>query len=375
MFEAWWGAYRIVEAGDGSRIDRTLRDELRPGQTAGEQKVPVERIVKKNSQEQLHDSVAALLATKDDAISYFTRRDLLGESVGPIETVWTLPELQKILRKQSTNGSWAGTKSKTPVYPENHTTLVVTYKMFRMLVERYRFTRKSTALAKAAEYLFSCQTTEGDIRGFIGNQYATYYTGYVLSLLMKAGYAGDPRVERGMQWLLQMRQDDGGWTVPIQTHYFDGKTMYRLTGSYAEPVEPDRTQPFSHIGTDMVLRAFAAHPAYCKSTEARHAGGLLKSRFFKPDVYTSYGAARYWTRFVHWWPNLLTAMESLVQIGFTAGDPDMQKGLQWFFDNRKEDGLWDLEYGRKEVPQGKNYVQERAWLSLRICRMIKRFLE
>jgi hypothetical protein len=328
--------------------------------------------MKKKQQEELHDTIAVLLATKNDAISYFTRRDLMGESTGPIETVWALPEPRKIIQKQSANGFWKGTKNKTPVYPENHTTLVATYKSFRTLIERYQFTRETAAVAKAAEYLFSFQTPDGDIRGFIGNQYATYYTGYVLSQLMQAGYAEDTRVEKGMQWLLKMRQDDGGWTVPIQTHYFDGKTMYRLTSSYAEPVEPDRRQPFSHLGTDMVLRAFAAHPVYCKSPQARHAGELLKSRFFKRDVYSSYGAARYWTRFVYWWPNLLTVMESLARLGFTADDPDMQKGLRWFFDHRRKDGLWDLEYGNKVVPQGKNYAQERAWLSLRICRLIER---
>ncbi len=321
----------------------------------------------------LQDSATALLAVEDEAISYFTRRDLLGETVGSIDSVWKLPEAQKILHKQSPDGSWKGIKSKTPVYPEKHTTLVATYKSFRTLVERYRFTRESPAIAKAAEYLFSFQTPDGDIRGFIGNQYATYYTGYVLSLLLQAGYADDPRVDGGMQWLLKIRQDDGGWTVPLQTHYFDGKTMYRLTGSYAVPVEPDRRQRFSHLGTDMVLRAFAAHPAYCKLPEARYAGKLLKSRFFQPDVYSSYREARYWTRFVQWWPNLLTAMESLARLGFTADDPDIQKGLQWFFEHRKEDGLWDLEYGRKDVPQGKNYARERAWLSLRICRMLKQF--
>lgn len=71
------------------------------------------------------------------------------------------------------------------------------------MVERYRFTRESMHVGKAAEYIFSFQTTEGDIRGFIGNQYATYYTGYILALLIQAGYVDDPRVEKGMQWLLK----------------------------------------------------------------------------------------------------------------------------------------------------------------------------
>ncbi len=328
----------------------------------------------KRWQEKLRNSITALLATKNEAAVYFTRRELLEEAVGPVQVVWELAEPQKILRKQNADGSWTGPTKKTTVYPENHAQLIATFKAFSTLVERYRFTRESIPVGKAAEYIFSFQTPEGDIRGFIGNQYATYYTGYILALLIQAGYVNDPRVEKGMQWLLEMRQDDGGWTIPILTHHFDGKTMYRLTSSYAEPVEPVRSQPFSHNWTDMVLRAFAVHPVYRQSREAKVAGGLLKSRFFQPDVYSSYKAASYWTRFVFWWPNLLTAMESLSLLGIAAEDPDINKGLQWFFDNRKEDGLWDCSYNGRETKQSKNYSFERIWLSLRICRMLKRFL-
>jgi hypothetical protein len=327
-----------------------------------------------NWREQLRNVIVALLATKNEAVVYFTRRDLLGEAVGLIHLVWELAEPQKILRKKCANGSWAGSVKKTPVYPENHTRLVATFKVFRTLVERYRFNRESVPIEKAAEYLFTFQTREGDIRGFIGNQYATYYTGYVLALLIQAGYVYDQRVERGMKWLLDMRQDDGGWAVPILTHHFDGKTMYRLTSSYAEPVEPDRAQPFSHNWTDMVLRAFAIHPVHRQSEEAQVAGNLLKSRFFQPDVYSSYKAASYWTRFVSWWPNLLTAMESLSLLGFTANDSDIRKGLQWFFENRQEDGLWECSYDDKHGIQRNSHFIERVWISLRICRMLRQFL-
>ncbi|MDD1725682.1 MAG: hypothetical protein LUQ34_02220 [Euryarchaeota archaeon] len=328
-----------------------------------------------NWRTQLNECIAALLAAKNEAVVYFTRRDLIGEVVGPINLVWELAAPQKILRKQCADGSWTGPVKRTPVYPEDHTRLVTSFKAFRTLVERYRFNREPPPVEKAAEYLFTFQTREGDIRGFIGNQYATYYTGYVLALLMQAGYVNDPRIERSMQWLLKMRQDDGGWTVPILTHHFDGKTTYRLTSSYAEPVEPDRTQPFSHNWTDMVLRAFAAHPDYRQSHEARTAGELLKSRFFQPDVYSSHKAASYWTRFVFWWPNLLTAMESLALFEFTAADPDIKKGLIWFLENQQKDGLWECAYDRRRSIQKSCPLIERLWISLRICRMFKQFLD
>ena len=317
-----------------------------------------------------HDAVSSLLEAQDAAVVLFTRRDLLGEEGPPSDEVCRLPAPRRMLRTQREDGSWAGPERGNSVYPDNHTDLVATFKQFRLLVERYELTSANIQIARAAEWLFGFQTPDGDIRGFIANQYATYYTGYVLSLLIRASYAQDERIEEGMRWLLAVRQDDGGWSVPILTHHFDGETMRRLTSTYEEPVEADRSQPFSHNWTDMVLRAFAAHPAYRLSGEAIAAGSLLKSRFFQPDVYSSHRAARYWVRFTHWWPNLLTAMESLHTLGFTGNDPDMRRGVDWFLEHQGEDGLWHLSEDREGEASSPRVDNERAWVTLRICRLL-----
>ena len=323
---------------------------------------------------QLNDAITVLTESGDDVVASLARCDFFESRQCLIDKAQESPEARKILRRQKPDGSWSGPAGRQPaVYPPSHGDLVATIKNFRILVERYRFDRRYPAVDRAGQYLFSFQTTGGDFRGFIANQYATYYTGYVIALLIDAGFGDDTRIERGMEWLTGMRQDDGGWTIPILTHRFDGKTMYRLTSSFAEPVEPVRSEPFSHNWTDMVLRAFAAHPIYRQSDEALFAGRLLKSRFFKPDVYSSYKSSRYWTRFVLWWPNLLTSLESLSLMGFSCEDQDIKKGLRWFFENRKEDGLWDCAYDGKTKPAKQN-SRERLWVSLRICRMLKRFL-
>ena len=151
----------------------------------------------------------------------------------------------------------------------------------------------------------------------IGNQYATYYTGAIMSLLIKAGYEAESRIEKGFQWLLSIRQDDGGWTIPILTVELSGKEKNRLTSQEADPVQPDKTRPFSHNWTGMVLRAFAAHPTYRYSDAAVRGANLLKSRFFKSDVYSSYKAADHWVRFQYpfWWNNLVSALDSISLIG------------------------------------------------------------
>jgi hypothetical protein len=312
----------------------------------------------------------ALVSSKNKAIVYFSQRDLLEQPVAPVSTIWELPEPQKLLKQARADGRREKLAAGKPVYPDYHHKLIDVFKNFRTLVERYAFTKEHPIIPILTDFLFSCQTEEGDIRGFIGNQYATYYTSYVLSLLIKAGYENDPRVEKGIQWLLSMRQNDGGWTIPILTHKFDKNTMNKLTAQFMEPVPPDKTKPFSHNWTDMVLRAFAVHSGYRCSQEAILAGALLKSSFFQKDNYTSYQSPNYWTRFLFWWPNLLTALDSLYYLGFTKDDPDIKKGLDWFVQNQQPDGLWKLENG-KEI-KAKD-LEERQWLGLEVCRMLKRY--
>ncbi|MBN1320125.1 MAG: terpene cyclase/mutase family protein [Thermoleophilia bacterium] len=320
------------------------------------------------------DPVPPLLHSGDEAVAFFARRDLLDGRVGPLTGVWELPAARRLLARQEADGSWRPSGSQKGVYPAYHHSLVETFKRFRLMVQRYQFTRESPEVARAAEYLLSCQTPSGDIRGMIGNQYATYYTGLILSLLINAGYTEDSRIDRGMQWLLSMRQDDGGWTVPVLTRGFDAATMRRITSQHAEPVEPDRAMPFSHNWTNMVLQAFAAHPVYRHSQEARAAALMMKSRFFKPDSYSSYRAPSYWIRFAFWWPNLLTALETLASLGFSAADDDITDALDWFADQQREDGQWDMSYtwgkSGKSIP-GK--PEERLWLTLRICRVLRQY--
>ena len=194
----------------------------------------------------------------------------------------------------------------------------------------------------------------------------------MLALLIKTGYESDPRVQKGFDWLLSMRQDDGGCTIPILIYNFDQATKYMLTSQYAEPVETDKSKPFSHNWTDMVLRAFAAHPIYRHSKEARQAADLLKSSFFMPDAYPSNGDARYWVRFLFWWPNIITALDSLSLMGYSKDDVDVKKGLNWLVENQLSTGLWRLDYS-KGAKEKEGVSSEQLWLALRVAKIFKRF--
>jgi len=149
----------------------------------------------------------------------------------------------RILKKQLPMDRGRGRRRKASAINYR---LTETWRHFRFLVEQYGFAREHPQAEKAAEFLFSCQTAAGDLRGMLANQYATYYTGAIMALLIQAGLRRRPAHREGLRVLLAMRQDDGGWSVPLITHKLDRQTQYRLTSEYAEPIEPDRTRHSRH---------------------------------------------------------------------------------------------------------------------------------
>ncbi|MBN1584049.1 MAG: hypothetical protein JXA89_25290 [Anaerolineae bacterium] len=321
------------------------------------------------------DPIPPLLACQDPALNYFVRRDLLGEQAGQLDHLWALPGALKILKKQKPGGAWS--RPGKHDHPAINHDLIETWRQFRFLVERYGFTRQHPQAEKAAEFIFSCQSEEGDIRGILANQYATYYTGAIMSLLIQAGYQDDPRIEKGFQWLLAMRQDDQGWTIPMLTHKFDRETQYKLTSEYANPVQLDRSKPFSHNWTGMVLRAFAVHERYRKSEAAKTAARLLTSRFFQKDVYSSYQAASYWVRFEHpfWWNNLIAALDSISLIGASKSDVQIKEALHWLVEHQRQDGLWDVTYAQDQKKEREKVREMRPWISLATCRVFVRLCD
>jgi Squalene-hopene cyclase C-terminal domain len=200
------------------------------------------------------DAIPLLMASKNPALRYLTRRDLLGVTPGPVGELWHLPAVERILDTQQENGAWRYHGGQDRIRSREDYDQIETYRVLRELVEKYCMNTGSSSLRKAAEFLFSCQTDEGDFRGICGTQYVPYYSAAIMELLIKSGYSEDSRIRTGFEWLISIRQNDGGWAFPLRTV---GKKLYGETFK-ARTVEPDRSKPFSHLVTGIVLRAFAA---------------------------------------------------------------------------------------------------------------------
>jgi hypothetical protein len=206
--------------------------------------------------------------------------------------------------------------------------------------------------------------------------------GAILSLLIKAGYENDTRLKRAVEWLLAMRQNDGGWVIGspgmIGLHHLSVKEIndYVSNGQRETLKAFDKAKPFSAAGTGMALRALAEHPLYCRSSEAIKAGELLKSKLFKADNWTSYQHPDNWLRFQFpfWWTTLISALDTLAKIGFPKEDEEIKKALEWLVAHQEPDGLWKISYSRihKNTPNSKSKGMQR-WITLSIVRVFNRF--
>jgi hypothetical protein len=313
--------------------------------------------------------IPMLVKSQDRVVFYFASRDLLGKSEELVETRWKLPEAMRILGRQKEDGSWKYHGGKETIRTQEDYDQLETYRVLGILVEKYCFTWKHPAIQQAADFLFSFQTAEGDFRGIYGSQYTPNYSAAIMELLTKAGYENDARIEKGFKWLLTMRQNDGGWAIPCRT--LTGREYLSFTHAMkkAEPVKPDRSKPFSHLVTGVVLRAFAAHPRHRNTGEAKLAGELLKSRFFQPDAYPDRKAASFWTKFTYpfWFTDMLSSLDSLSLLGYTSDDPCVNEAARWFIDRQQENGIWKVKLLRSGGDKNLN-----LWVSLAICRVLQK---
>ncbi len=313
-----------------------------------------------------YNPLPSLNHTDNKAILFFVRRDLLSENDIPVQELWNLPVVTKILSKQLDNGAWKYPNPKANIRSKGNYNQLETYRILGYLVEKYGFTREQLAIRRAAEFMFSFQTGEGDFRGIYGNQYTPNYSAGIMEILIKAGYGNDTRIEKGFRWLLSIRQNDGGWAIPLRTV----GAKLDIEALHGDTIKPDLSKPFSYMVTGVVLRAFAAHEKYRKSKESKVAGKLLMARFFKSDNYPDRSDSSYWSKFTFpfWFTDLLSALDSLSLLEFTREEPEINRALEWFINKQKENGLWELKLLKEKSDKDLN-----LWIALVICRILKRF--
>jgi hypothetical protein len=306
-----------------------------------------------------YDPIEPLLSSGSEQVVYFTKKDVLNKSVDSVEILWDLKIPSKILRKQQPDGSWKY-PSKTPWYTTDYDQLE-TYRQLGFLVQMFGLNKSHSDIARTAEYFFSKQSDKGDFRGIYAEQYSPNYTAAIAELLILAGYNNDSRIQKVFDWLSGVRQDDGGWALPLRTK---GHNLEVILNQGT--IEQDKAKPFSHFVTGIVLRPYAIHPKYAQSQEARIAGELLATRFFQKDVYTDLKNPSSWETFSYpfWNTDLLSSLHILSKLGFTEDNPQIQDAVSWLLEKQTITGLLDVHRNHDR------YHDQDLWLTLALCRVL-----
>jgi len=317
-----------------------------------------------------NNAIEFLLARGNLPILYWLKKEIL-----EVPTEREYKNLQKfasrirILKSQKSNGGWCKRRYEGHPRWEKTYYIVETLKNLFRLYD-YGCSLEEPGIQKAINFLFSTQSKEGDFRGAYLNEYSPTYHALTLEILCFYGMHGDKKTQKGFRWIIKNRQDDGGWVIPYRTidqeqlkNRYNFKAQLRLN-----PVKPDKSRPFSHLVTGMVLRALAASPTWRKSREARKAGELMLSRFFKEDKYNDRRLPSFWEEIIYpfWATDILSTLDSLSKIGFCLEDERIQRGLEWLMKKQTEQGYW--EAGNK-----KSSLEDHLWVTFAVLRVLKKF--
>ncbi len=315
-------------------------------------------------------AIEFLLARGNLPILYWLKKDILEVPIDrEFKNLQKYASRIRILKSQKSNGGWCKRKYEGHPRWEKSYYIVDTLKnMFKL----YNFgcTLKDEGIKKAIKFVFSTQSKAGDFRGAYLNEYAPTYHALSLEIVCLLGHDKDEKIQKGFRWISNNRQNDGGWVIPYRTiNQEQLKNRYNYEAQLKlEPIKPDTSRPFSHLVTGMVLRALAASPKWSKSKEARKAGQLLLSRFFKADKYNDRWLPSFWEELTYpfWATDILCCLDSLSKIGFPVENENLQKGLNWILKKQNKQGYW-------EAGNQKSSIEDHLWVTFAVLRVLKRF--
>ena len=206
--------------------------------------------------------------------------------------------------------------------------------------------RADRRVARLAERVIERQSRNGawPLSAFRGGKGESRYSMIPLQAslplrgLAAVGYADDPRAERGYDWLLEQRLDDGAWPLGIasgQPGYIAG--YRRLPGS-----------PGCRVNTEAALAALALHPGRRTSDAARDALDLLLQRETRDEWALGSEVARltgsdevpgFITSYARF--DLAFVLDLASRIGASAEDSRVRDLLAFLASRRGRAGLWE----------------------------------
>lgn len=335
-----------------------------------------------------------LLEKENQSIRYLTLTDLFDWDEADPEVKEAkngIPHSElavRIFQKQNAEGYWENRDS--PYKPKYKSTYWQV-----MILGQLGFDKSDKKVRKAFEFVFNLQLSEGGFSSQTGkgalqeyewmrtrtalkeklqpeagawarlltreHQYSCL-TGNVCAAMLRAGYLGDTRLAKALDWLVKIQNVDGGWLCPYwKAHIKDTHGCF--------------------YGTICPLEAFSEVPEAERSSEIkqaieRGAEFLLMHRLYKADHHDFKVINRHWMRFGFPWfygYDVLRGLSVLTKLGY-INDDRLADGIKLMMEKRQPDGKWLLE----TAPTGRMQTNIEAvgkpskWITLNALRVLKR---
>jgi len=334
-----------------------------------------------------------LLEPENPSVRYFTLRDLQDHPDDDPEVVEAKAAIRhhkkvsRIFRKQKAGGYWeSADEPYKPKYKSSYWQI--------MILGMLGLDRGDEGVRWACEHIFKFQLEEGGFTTFkeggakkeyewmkeralhrgsdippfepwaeekIREYEMSCLTGNVALALIRLGYAGDDRVSRALNWLVEVQNADGGWLCPYwKAHIRDKHDCF--------------------MGTITPLDALSELPPEFRTPEMeaaieRGAEFLLMHRLFKADHHGFRVINDSWLKFgfPQFFYDILRGLSVVTKLGYT-GDDRIDDALEILLQKQDEEGRWILE----STPSGRmqtNLEQKgkpSKWVTLNALRVIKR---
>ncbi len=271
-----------------------------------------------------------LFDDEQPAVRYLAMRQLGGRSESD-------SEVQEAKRRIPTTGWVAGILAeRNPagwwVRGENHYRPKYTSTNWKMLVlSDLGLTRENAAIRVSCELWMRMKPMQ---KGEPGTQLPGplhhCVVGNAVRALIRFGYEDDPRVQRGLEWLVETANSKGGWSCFGSSR---GPSKGRTLDSWEG------------------LSALSAYPRTKRTASMQRAIDLGAEFYLERELHRQ--GARYppWHRFhypVHYYYDLLVGLDLLTALGY-ADDHRLRYALEVLRRKRRSDGRWNLDAVHPDV--------------------------
>jgi hypothetical protein len=334
-----------------------------------------------------------LLEPKNPSVRYFTLRDILdrpendSEVTAARKSIVKSKVVERILSKQHPDGYWD--KSIQPYHPKYKSSYWQV-----MILGQLGMDKDDERIQKACDFIFRFQLAEGGfssyskkeasleyhrlsmksiakgkplpdrkvwMQSFITEHQYSCLTGNMVAALIRLGYKEDPRVQKALDWLTSIQNEDGGWLCPYwHAHIKDTHSCF--------------------YGTICPLEAFSEIPEAERSNEIkrvieRGAEFLLMHRLFKADHHNFQVIKPQWLKLGFPWfygYDILRGLVILTKLGYTK-DERLNDAVEVLLEKQQPDGKWILE----STPAGRMWInieakgQPSKWITLNALRVFK----